>query len=346
VGEFVLPGDVRVAVSHLAAYGLAAILEDGGWPGITLHWTRTLDARAVVASATGDADAAAATVLEHARDRASAASWTAATVTVSGATAGRLSPRIKLPANDGEWLDLGRLRRASIDAEIVAGHHLDLRLIGALGEPAYWRFDRSGSRRPDEGASRWEMKTRNRGEDFVQHRLRRLAETVARRPVAAVRDGLFGLRIEDEAGGNAIDSRTATGLANPGPTDNAVAWCALWGLSRLTLVHRLDRPSESAGHWTAHQRGATARWWLCLPVPDRPVTLARLGTLLLSAQLAVGARTGLAGEEADPLTARAGREWLRERGAGAVVRFPVWVSDNASAPERRALLGTVIGLRT
>ncbi len=341
MSELELPGDIRVALSHVAAYGLAAILEAAGCPDVTLRWTPSLDSRAVVIAPDRDPDDMASAVRDHARQHAGAANWTAATAEVGGAVVGRLSPRIKSPTDDAGWWELARLRRQSIDEEMAHTRWLDLRMLGALGEPAYWRLDAQGARRPDQGASRWEMKTRNHGQDFVRHRLRRLALSVADRDLAAVRDGLTGARAEDEVGNNALDSRTGTGLAGPGPVDNALAWCALWGLSRLPVVAKVGNQSESAGYLFIRRVGAPRQGWFHLPVPDRPLTLSRLGTLIASEQLVVAVRSEAAPSDAGGLGARSAREWLIARGAGALVRFPVWVSGNASAPERRALLGSV-----
>jgi CRISPR-associated protein Csb3 len=344
MSELVLTGDIRVALSHAAAYGLAAILEASGTPDVTISWTATLDSRAVVSASGRDPDGMAAAVLDHARRHAGGADWTAATVDVPGGTAGRLSPRIKPPADDHGWLELGRRRRQAIDGETTARRWLDLRMIGALGEPAYWRFDAQGKRRPDEGASRWEMKTRNRGEDFVQHRLRKLALSVAAREVAGVRGGLQGERVDDEIGANAIDSRTGTGLAGPGPVDNAIAWCALWGLSQYPVIPQIRRQSETAGHGSVRPAGGPRQSWFHLPVPHHAMTLPRLGTIIVSEQLAMVVAADAMPSDAGGLAVRSAREWLVARGVGAVVRFPIGVFGSASAPERRALLGSVIRL--
>lgn len=79
-----LPGDVRIALSHLTAYGLASILEASGAKPAMIGWTEGLDARAVVEAPGLDSDAMAAVVHEHARQHAGADSWTAATVDVPG----------------------------------------------------------------------------------------------------------------------------------------------------------------------------------------------------------------------------------------------------------------------
>lgn len=343
MGEIELPGDVRVALSHTAAYGLAAILDAAGVPDVRIGWTTSLDSRAVVSAPGHNPDDIAAVILDHARRHAANHDWTAATVEVPGGTAGRLSPRIKRPADGDAWLDLVRLRRETIDAETVAGHWLDLAMIGALGEPAYWLVDVKNMR-PDNGATRWEMKTRNAGEDFVRHRLRKLAQAVEARTVEAVRDGLRGVRVRDEAGKDAIDSRTGTGLAGLGPVDNALAWCALWGLSLLPVVARTGRPSESAGYGSVRPAGAPRQNWFHLPVPNHPMTLARVRMIIVSEQLATIATVDALANDTGDLRTRSAREWLLARGVGGMVRFPIGIFGSASAPEWRALLGSVVRL--
>jgi CRISPR-associated protein Csb3 len=344
MGELVLPGDIRVALSHTAAYGLAAILEAAGVGGVRVGWTTGLEARAVVSADLLDPDGMAALVLEDARRHARDDSWTAATVEIGGSTAGRLSPRVKPPPDESAWLELVRLRRETIDAVLGERALLDLALIGALGEPAYWRFDQAGKRRPDEGASRWEMKTRNAGEDFVRNRLRLLALAVAARDAARVRAGLDGTTAEDEVGRNQSDSRTGTGLAGLGPVDNVLAWCALGGLTLFPVVARTGQPSETAGHGTLRARGQARQSWFHVPVPTRTVTLARLRTVMASDELGAVAEAAARGSGDDELAARSAREWLLDRSIGAIVRFPIGTFGSASAPERRALSGSVIRL--
>jgi CRISPR-associated protein Csb3 len=344
MGELELPGDIRIALSHTAAYGIAAILEDQGRVGVGISWTTTLDGRAVVSTPGCDIDEIAGIVLAHARRHTAGDDWTAATINIDGSEAGRLSPRIKCPVNDAAWRDLVRSRRETIDREANARRWLDLAMIGALGEPAYWRFDHQGKPRPDQGASQWEMKTRNSGEDFVRHRLRKLALSVAARDLAGVRDGLTGAGVVDEAGRNEADSRTGTGLVGLGPVDNALAWCALWGLSRFVVVAMARRPSESAGHGSARRPGALRESWFHLPIPSLPMTLSRLGTIIVSDQLDAVAAADALPDGSGALSAASAREWLMNRGIGAVARFPIGWFGSASAPERRALLGSIIRL--
>jgi CRISPR-associated protein Csb3 len=343
-----LAGDIRVAFSHLAAVGLATILEESGVERVTLYWTRALEARAIVGGDGLDWNWAAKSVHAHAVAHAADDDWTAATAEVGAAVVGLLSPRIKPPADDAAWVAFADQRYTVIDDQLHARRHLDLAMIGALGEPAYWRFDDSRRwrgpgrvRRPDEGASRWEMKTRNRGEDFVAHRLRKLALAVADREPNAVRDGLSGAHVIDEVGADDVASRTATGLASPGPADNALAWCALWGISSFPVTPRLGQPSRTAGYLPKQREAMAMRGaQFYLPVPAEPVFLARYRHVALSEQLATAAATTLL-DRPDRLALEAARNWLLARHIGAVARFPIGIFGSASAPERRALLGTI-----
>lgn len=333
-----LPGDVRTAFSHLAMIGLAALLEDAAVDGVRVGWTTGLDPSPVVSAPELDWRRASETVRQHAARHAAPTDWTAATL--DGGEVGLMSPRIRPRPNPLAWHDLAAARRRAIDDLAASSSWLDLRLIGALGEPAYWRFNPQGQAVPDDGASRWEMKTRNRGEDLVRNRLHPLAAHVSVRDLDGIEAGLRGTSVIDEAGNDAVDSRTATGLVAPGPTDNALAWCALWGISQFPVAQRMGRRSQTAGHAEPTRRSGPRRHgWFYLPMPSDPMPLPRFRTIVGSEQLAVAARS-----DPEGLAADAARAWLVDRTVGAIVRFPIGEFGSASAPERRALLGTVIPL--
>ncbi|HSW41533.1 MAG TPA: hypothetical protein VLM76_03390 [Patescibacteria group bacterium] len=346
MSDLELAGDVRVALSHMAAIGLAALLEDAGMPDVRVRWTGGLESRPIVSGSGADWAEVARLVRSHALRHADASDWTGATID-DGAT-GLMSPRIKPRGTDAGWRELTTRRREVIDMQGEGRRWLDLQMIGALGEPAHWRFNAQRRRLPDDGASRWEMKTRNRGEEFVRHRLHPLARHVAGRSLDDIRDGLVGTRVEDEAGSDDVAGRTATGLAGPGRTDNATAWCALWGISQFGVIQRATRQSRTVGHLPPVSRSDPwRRGWFYLPVPTGPIALPRLRSILVSAQLARAA--ALVGADATADTALVGegaRAWLLDRAIGAVVHFPIGEYGSASAPERRALLGTVVPLGT
>lgn len=340
-----LAGHLRTALSHMALVGLGVILEDAGVADVRVGWSEAFDSQPLVRASHVDWPEAAEIVRQHALRHADPADWTAARG--AGTESALMSPRIASPAGAAAWHGHVTARCETIDRVLGRTNWLDLRLIGSLGEPAYWRFNRTGEPLPDEGASRWEMKTRNGGEEFVGNRLRPLAERVAARSAEAIESGLTGSAPEDELGKNGIDSRTATGLAAPGPTDNALAWCALWGISQFPVIARIQRPSRTAGHLPA-PRGAERdrRGWFYVPVAVRPITLPRLRTVIVSDQLAQAAAIGLEGPASlGVLDLDAACGWLADREIAALVRFPIGEYGSANAPERRALLGTVIPIR-
>lgn len=320
-----LPGEINTAFDHLAAYGLAAILERSGAASPRIAWNDELDSHPRLERASTWEEAARA-VKAHADSATRPDSWVQQNADNSGRPTALFSPRVKtLPGPEiSQWY---ALRYAAID-RIEHKQRLDLEFIGALGEPAYWATDR-GDPRPDHGASRWEMKTRNRGEEFVGNRLRLLAGSIAQRDVQTIARGLRGDGISNEDARPSAN-RTPTGLMAPGPADKARAWCALWGLSLTTVTHRGQSPitpSGTAGHFGSFRRGS-----FYLPVMVVPLPLTRLRSILYSDQL----RRAAMDED------RGASAWLREQGVFAVSVFPVFRSSNESAPERWAQCGNLI----
>jgi CRISPR-associated protein Csb3 len=193
------------------------------------------------------------------------------------------------------------------------------------------------------------MKTRNRGEEFLRDRLAHLAHHVGSRSAAAVLAGLKGSAIVDEAGKCGLDSRSSTGLTTPGPTDNAVAWCALWGISALPTIHRLVADSSSAGMSQSPgtwPRNRVHPHYFGVPVFTEATTRGRWSAIVTSRPFddVFKALTRTAGvEDAAPGHAPAGApaSWLREQGVRAIVVFECQVVGSKSAPERRLLTGRV-----
>jgi CRISPR-associated protein Csb3 len=348
--ELHLRGDLRTALSHMTMIGLAAILEDAGVRNVRVAWTRELDARPLLWTDGVDLDAAAEIVRDHARRRAAEDSWVAASIDLGDGPVGAMSPRIKKPADLSAWQLLTDCRAGLIDSLTDTRSRLDLRFVGALGVPSYWHFATWGGStrrdpRPDWGASKWEMKTRNRGEEFVRNRLRPMAESVASRDAKSIRQGLDGTITLDLTGKNERGSRTATGLASPGPTDDGAAWCGLWAISQFPVIPLVFAQSRTAGHLRV-PGAAGSRGWFYLPMAYVPMTMPRLRSVILSSELERVVRKRVADDRHAPtdLEAEAARDWLRDRHVSGVAYFPVWASDNKNAPELRALDGTVIPL--
>lgn len=332
-----LTGNVEVALSHLALCGLVSIADESTGTASRLWWTADQTPVPTVQT-TLDASQLAAAVHAHAQRAADPASWLMRRETAgTRAGAGLFTARAKVPADPGEWrYHVEEIRAARRSMTVT---RLDGQMLLGLGEPAWWRWERDANR-PDEGASRWEMKTRNQGQEFLLHRLAPLAQTLAQRTPQEIFDGLVGRSVVDETGMNASESRTATGLTTPGPVDSAVAWCALWGLAVAPPIPRKTAISRTPGVWPDERLHPTRA---ALPVFTHPVTVARFSQILLSEAFDT-AGAALSGGDSDaglPISRGAAAAWLIEQGVRAVVVFPVRKTGSASAPERQILSGEV-----
>lgn len=338
--RFVLAGsDCRVLMSHLALFGLGAILtEAGGSP--RLGWTGGMEPRPALIGATCTPAEVAATVRAHAARCAEAGAWVNRTLPGRGTLRGLMSPRLTTLAIPEGWADLEERRDDTIDELTTRRAELDLRMLGALGRPAYWRMYQR-KRRQDDGASRWEMQPRNSGAEFIGARLAPLAQAVTARSDRKVLDGLTGEVSIDEVGEGKSDSRTPTGLAAPGPTDNALAWCALWGFSQFPLALRVRTTAITSGHI-----GSSSAGWFHTLIWNNAWRMARLRSMLASQQARKVAESYVsdhsdARSAAEELSDEAARQWLAARGVRAVLCFPVSLHGSDKAPERRAGLAKI-----
>lgn len=332
----------RTLLSHLALYGFGAILEAEGVRDVRLGWTRAGNPRPVVsAPEIGETDAATR-IWEHARKLNSEDSWPLRDITLKGTPRGLMSPRLTpFGSNDETWARVQQSRQVVLDELILAQRWQDLRFLAALGEPCYWSSNKKGDPLQDDGASRFEMQPRNQGSEFVGNRLRKLANSVAQRQPQEVLAGLCGESVVDEIGNNKPDSRTPTGLASPGPTDNALAWCALWGISQFPIAMRVNKTAETSGH-LSHGRDE----WFYVPMWRGQWRLARLRTILASQPLRVLADSGLRTTDATVTDAQVppAQAWLSSRGVDGVIRFPIQRFGSDNAPERRAMRGEPISV--
>ena len=324
MNELRLAGSATSALAHMALIGLAGILEDQGTTGVRLWWEDDTEASARIRTAL-DPEAIADAVHRHATRLARPDSWLQSTALHEGTEVGLFSPRIKAATSTESWTALLTARQQRLDTGDLTV--LDHRMIGAMGEPAFWLVTRADNQ-PDQGASRWEMKTRNRGEDFVRNRLAPLAAVVSARSPSEVLDGLTGRLMVDELGRNDRRSRTPTGLTTPQATDNALAWCALWGMAHIWLVPQSNDMSQTAGSWPRRRVHPTE---FALPVFWRPVSVVKWRTV-------VGSRWFDRGAFIQDATSRA---WLAEQGVAAIIRFPTQIAGSRSAPERLLLEGFV-----
>lgn len=337
-----------ILLSHLALYGLAAILQDGGITGLRATWKPGSDTRPQVSAPALTGDQAAETIARHAVRASDPASWLHRAIVIDGKPRALMSPRLTAFADDKAWQYAQQQRHQVLDELTDDRRWLDLRFLAALGEPCYWIRNSQGRIEQDNAASRLEMQPRNSGSEFVGTRLRKLAAAVAARDRGQILSGLTGQTIRDEIDPKA-DSRTATGLAAPGPTDNVLAWCALWGISQLPLALRARGTAATSGHL-----GRDGSEWFYAPIWHTPWRPARMRTILNAAQVRIAASHGLDSRGRELTLNRqastramvpgtdiaAAHRWLSDRSVTGIVRFPIQKFDNGYGPERRAMRGT------
>ncbi len=322
--------DPTDAFTVMSVFGLAAIL-DQEVGEVRLRWRNHEEAIVTAGDATDEE--IAEVVRQFAAKRASE-SWITAISDLNGAKRAPLGPRIGTPSSDRSWEQLQIQRHLAID-DVSVDSRLDRRMIGSLGEPAYWAETHDRRLFVDYGASSWEMKTRNRGEEFLQNRLSLLVASVAARSVADVRAGLTGELVRDEVGKDAATSRTPTGLRSPGRSDNAQAWCALWGLSLFPV--RPVMPVAGPSPRRSRVGGVVSvrpRIWFGLPLFGTEVSVARVRAVGRSAALTEVVHGHATSRSAEDAMSR-----LRRLGVAEVRVFEQFKTENKNAPEPWLLPG-------
>lgn len=327
----------RTLLSHMALYGLGAILESEGVRNVRLGWSDPANPRPYVSAPDASELELAAIVGRHAQSLRAEDSWVQRDIILDGSPRGLMSPRLSAFKEYGKWAEVQQARGIVLD-KLTADHRwLDLRYIAALGEPCYWSLSQKGEPLQDNGASRLEMQPRNTGSEFVGTRLRKVAVAVAAREPARILSGLRGEFVADEAGGGKPGSRIATGFASPGPADNALVWCALWGISQFPVAPRIGGTARTSGHLSGGRRE-----WFYAPIWQVPWRPARLRSVLASQFPRVLASVGLGLADYAQADVSSARAWLRSRHVDGVMRFPVERFGSDNAPERRAMRGDAV----
>ena len=280
-----LAGDYRSALTHFALYGLAMLTEVHHPGAVTLGWSDEATPKAQLNLEGIDLETVAEYVAQYSTQLASADSWVAVNNEYGSgkrkAIFSPFSPRIRgidPQVNPDDWDNHQKARSDALDRLTLDSDLLSLRWIAGLGEAAYWRFSNK-ERRPDHGASRWEMKTRNKGEEFVQYRLRPLCIELSKWSISDISSGITGITLRDTIGKNAIDSRTSTGFTPPGPADVALTFAALLGIACFPVVRKIDQLSVTPGAWPSDILHPDN---MVLPIFAQKITPSRLRAILRS----------------------------------------------------------------
>ena len=344
-----LAGDYTSALTHFAQYGLASLAEQYHPQGVTLGWSREAVPIAQITVKGADAHTLAGYLQKLAEQLSEPDTWVMRDVIYGSGKDEKkfspFSPRIRVidtKKYSTDWRKHQKARHEILD-NLTANQDIpNLCWISGLGEAAYWRFDRKDNR-PDHGASRWEMKTRNKGEEFVQHRLRPMCVELTNWSAEKILSGLSGESLNDSLGKNKSDSRTSTGFATPQPTDVALVFAALLGISVFPVIHQVHQLSVTPGAWPSDSLHPQK---MVLPIATEHMTLARLRTTLRNRAYAQTVEQ-VCNPEYDKYNSTAesvfesagSTEWLKARGIQAVVRFPIKLAGSDSAPERQVQVG-------
>ncbi|MDO5633425.1 MAG: hypothetical protein Q4G34_00930 [Micrococcus sp.] len=317
-----LAGTPEVLLSHMSLLGTALIIEERlGAGSVTCHWQDGADPLPILTVNGATREDIGLIIRDHAADHVgTAATWIRAAQPVVGSL---FSARTKMPSTPEQWERL-LAERGPINSGLRG---LDSRMVLGIGERAWW-LDRPPSLRPDHGASAWEMKTRNKGMEFVKDGLEPIARAVAAREPLAVLSGLTGETFADEVAKGRPDSRTGMGLSPLGPMDSARAWTGLWGIAALPVWPQVTRRSVNSAALPG-KKDELGR--LCMAVPMAAVTPSRWVRMLRSSAIVTSS--------GDQDAASAADSQLKAWGAGTLLTFPVSVTGSTSAPERRALTG-------
>lgn len=250
-----IPYSGNLLVSHLAAYGLASVLDEAGEKSHIGHHPDSLETEPQVLTS-GSPERVTECVRNAAVECAAAvdADLGPEQPVIWSRPSNPDRARAALPERE-KILDYLEHRSAAVAAGLLSG----------LGAPAIWLADK-----PQRGASALDGVAGNSTSDFVRGVLRGSRPAALAADPAALDAAWTGvaraLALTDD---KTLWSPTGTKV------DLVHQWLAGLGLSALPVGLRSDDRAGTPGHWRAGaERGLT------LPVLARPVSVARLRALL------------------------------------------------------------------
>ena len=178
-------------------------------------------------------------------------------------------------------------------------------------------------------------------------RLLKLASIITARTAEKVHSGLFGLTNVDELAGTE-DSHTPTGLKVPSRTDNARAWCALFGFSNCPVYRSVHYETSPTAGFIRHDSGGGPSWHVVLPLTEKPWTLAKYRSVIRSYALDYVGENALHLDQdslSDSTVALYAElcRWLRDQGLRYCMLFQRH-GTQAKSPEYWLLRGQLIRL--
>lgn len=330
--KITVAGDITSGLAHFALAGLSLLARSLTNSRIVTYWNQDPSPRGVLEVD----DVHPEQLAEQIRILSTrwATGWTSVRVKYAEGTFSPISPRFKAidpQKHPDDWIEHQVARTNILDELYKQDDMLALQLIQGLGEAAYWRFDGKDPR-PDHGASRWEMKTRNRGEEFVSQKLFKYVEELAEWSPDKILSGIKGESATDPFGKE--DSRTPSGFTPPGETDLALAFTALLGIGQFPLTLRIDKMSVTPGAYPnsdLHPKVAV------LPVSTVPITPERFESIALSKDWAIitqvlGSRILNRKCDASGLEETSTR--LKQYGIPGAAVFRIHRGGSSTAPER------------
>jgi hypothetical protein len=257
-----LPYSGHLLLGHLAAYGLAAVLHEGGRDAFVDHDPDSQSFEPRVATDADDEQvvelirrsaARAQEAVDASDDTGRPVIWARATLKSDWAASEGLLSR----------------RQALLEQAERDGDRVTVGLLAGLGASAAWRQVAAGSQAsPADGASALDGVMGNSTSDFVRGVARRSRPVAAEATVEETFGRWSGLiSIEDE---------DKTNWGPPGTRAHPVdQWLAALGLGLLPVAHRLGGRSETPCCW-----GARREQGVTLPVLGRATSVPRLRALL------------------------------------------------------------------
>lgn len=324
-------GDITSGLSHFALAGLSLIARSLTSSRVVTYWSQESTPRGIL-------EMDDVTPLELAKRIQSLCDqwlngWAAVRVKYAGGTFSPFSPRFKPidPKKEPEdWVTHQKSRTAELDKLLENNDSLALQFIQALGEASYWSFDSKQKQpKPDRGASRWEMKTRNAGQEFVSNRFFKFMQEISDWPAEQILSGIEGETVHDPFyNASKGESRTASGFTPPRKTDVALAFVAILGISQFPISYQVRQVSVTPG---AFPSNSEEHKLAVLPVTAKPIAPERFESIVISRDWSQIVSSFSTGPETTPLAEQATLA-LKTEGVIACAAFNIY-RTNSKVPE-------------